>query len=118
MLNLPTVEFDDENNENERVPADRHVYFWQVLMQNFANQIFRFMTDRGSKLRVLSIKPSWPDVRDGEEPDIDANGHQWPEYNYTRGRFAEITGTNVVAAHPLRNVLLDFPGLVLLLKYI
>lgn len=120
ILNLPTVEFDDsdDSDSDEIVPANRHVYFCQTLMQNFANQIFRFMADRGSKLRILSIKPSMEDIRvEEDELDVDANGHQWPEYNYTRGHFSDTTGTNGVIAHPLRNALLDFPDMGTLLSY-
>ena len=116
VLNPPTVNFDEDDDAGASVPVRAQVYLCQFLMQHFANKIFRYMADRGSNLRVLIIKPSSEDVRaDGEELHVDTNGHQWPEYHYARGRLAEVTGTNGVVAHPLRNVLLDFPDLVSLL---
>ena len=110
------LEFDDPSSVR---PTGRDTLFCQVVMQNLANQILRFATDRGSKLKVLSLKPSL------EPADLpvgnagrDTNGHQWPEYHYIRGRVSDITSTDVVVAHPSKSVLLDFPDLEPLLHYI
>ncbi|KAI4638152.1 hypothetical protein J4E93_010462 [Alternaria ventricosa] len=113
ILSLPVLEFDDPSSER---PTGRDTLFCQVVMQNLANQILRFATDRGSKLKVLSIKPSLEpvDLNSGR----DTNGHKWPEYHYIRGRVSDITSTDVVVAHPSKSVILDFPDLEPLLHYI
>ena len=89
-------------------------------MQNLANKIFQFMADRGSNLRVLSIKSSTPDMlSNGQELESDANGHRWPGYYYARRRFADVTGMKGVVAHPIsmENVSLDFPEASFILPY-
>ncbi|KAI4607080.1 hypothetical protein J4E80_009810 [Alternaria sp. BMP 0032] len=119
IFNLPTIEFDNVS-AGETVPANRHVYFCQTLMQNFANKIFQFMADRVSNLRVLSIKSSIPEIRpNGQGLDFDANGHIWPGYYYARRRFTDVTGMKGVVAHPLsmENVSLDFPEASFILPY-
>jgi len=111
ILNLPTVNFGDVY-DSEEVPMNEQVYSCQALMQDYANKILRFMAGRGSKLRVLIIKPSSEVVNaDGDPFDVDLNGHQWPEYHYARGIFEDFTGMKGVVAHPLRDALLDFPDL-------
>ncbi|KAI4645489.1 uncharacterized protein J4E78_009401 [Alternaria triticimaculans] len=111
ILNLPTVNFGDVY-ETESVPMNEQVYSCQALMQDYANKILRFMAGRGSKLRVLIIKPSSEVLNaDGDPYDVDLNGHQWPEYHYARGHLEDFTGMKGVVAHPLRDALLDFPDL-------
>ncbi|CAN9381737.1 unnamed protein product [Alternaria alternata] len=84
----------------------------QVVMQNLANQIMRFMAKQGSNLKILSFKPVEVDEEFlGQKLVRDGNGHRWPEYHYCRGHATDITGTNVVIAHPSRNIALEFPGL-------
>jgi hypothetical protein len=84
-------------------------------MQSLANQILQFMVKQGSNLKILSFNPSYDLAQQYEEDgdlNRDGNGHQWPQYHYCRGCTTDVTGTNIVIAHPLRNVTLDFPGLV------
>ena len=123
ILNLPEIDFDGDEDEDYRLPANRHVPLCQALMQNFANNAIRFMADHESALKILSIMPIYADDRRwrkqrGKEMDRDVNGHAWPEYHYVRGCVSEPTGTKVVVAHPSTSVTLDFPDLADFLSYI
>ena len=122
ILNLPEIDFDRDDDE-DRVPANRHVSLCQALMQNFANHAVRFMANHESTLRILSIMPMYADDRRWrkkwcEEMDRDVNGHAWPAYHYVRGCVLEPTGTKLVVAHPSTSVTLDFPDLADFLSYI
>jgi len=114
ILNPPKVSFDDDDygecNPNE------HRAFCQILMQDYANKIFRHMPGPASKLKVLSIKPITDET--DEEVARDVNGHQWPVYNYVRGRLFDATGTSVIVAHPSKYITLDFPGMAFFLQHI
>jgi hypothetical protein len=92
---------------------------YQVLMQNIANQILRFMAKQGSNLKVLSFKPSHEQSMFKEEELVrDDNGHRWPEYHYCCAHATDITGTTVVIANPLRNIELEFPAMAEFFDYI
>ncbi|RYO48613.1 hypothetical protein AA0116_g12457 [Alternaria tenuissima] len=98
--------------DDEDLLLMRHRTLHQVVMQNLANQIMRFMAKQGSNLKILSFKPVEVDEEFlGQKLVRDGNGHRWPEYHYCRGHATDITGTNVVIAHPSRNIALEFPGL-------
>jgi hypothetical protein len=102
LLNNHTIGFNGDSIE------DRHVPACQILVQGFANQIFRHMTKQGSHLKLLSINPS-------QTPSScsllarDTNGHQWPEYNYIQGRLTDTMGNTEVVAVPLKAATLEFP---------
>ncbi|CAN9268568.1 unnamed protein product [Alternaria alternata] len=113
IFDPPILDWGDRERTG-RPRSSQQSALYQVLMQNHANQILQFMAKQGSNLKILSFNPSRKMVQKDEEdkdPNMDGNGHQWPEYHYCRGSTTDVTGTNIVIAHPLRNVALEFPGL-------
>ena len=64
-------------------------------MQKFATEVFRYLAQRGSKIRTLVVSP---DGLDGmERPSFDDDGHRWPRYFYSYGSVWSIRGEHVVA---------------------
>ncbi|KAG9195003.1 hypothetical protein G6011_00123 [Alternaria panax] len=62
IFNLPCIEFGDEAGELSL--SKQHVSVCQVVMENHANRVLRFMAEQGFNLKVLSFKPSHKDDRD------------------------------------------------------
>jgi hypothetical protein len=78
-------------------------------MQQFASQLFSSMIGQGSALRLLCIKPCYYEI-DWLLVARDANGHQWPEYNYTPGQLTGTIGKSEVVAVPLKAARSEFPN--------
>jgi hypothetical protein len=77
----------------------------RVLMQNWADQVFRFLSARGSKVKLLMTKPcSMPSIRLPK----DRNSHQWPIYTYTKGCVTDARGVKTVVAVPLDKMRAEF----------
>jgi hypothetical protein len=111
MLNLPKIDYDMPENptdSNFLVPPEQETKLCRVVMQTLATQVIRYMALRGSNMSLFTAQPSA--VQDTEErPKKDANGHQWPEYFYTKGRHFDTRGQSEIIAVPVSNALLEMP---------
>jgi hypothetical protein len=79
------------------------------MMQKLATQVLSVMTACGSPIKVFSSKPNVA-VDDLVKLASDSNGHQWPEYNYIRGKVMDLMAKESVVAVPLLNVDLEMPS--------
>ena len=71
-----------------------------TVVQNFATHVLRFLSQHGSRIRVLDISEYLSDY--GWQPNrADRNLHQWPKYTYTKGNAQDGLGVNRVVAVPL-----------------
>jgi hypothetical protein len=84
---------------------DEYVFASQAMMQVFATEVFRFLAKYGSNIRALALSPDHTH-RIGL-PIKDGNGHQWPQYLYTRGVTRATTGMEYIVTVPA--LLTEFP---------
>ncbi|KAF2818560.1 hypothetical protein CC86DRAFT_388876 [Ophiobolus disseminans] len=83
----------------------------QIAMQNFANEIMRYMVKVGSSIHLLSSSPgAVPEKR----PRQDTNGHRWPVYTYIRRQEMNGAGLEEVVAAPLAHAILEMPDCTVL----
>jgi hypothetical protein len=54
----------------------------QWRFQQFAEQVLRYLADKGSSVKLLAFSPVEPPEFCHHE---DSNGHAWPHYYYIRG---------------------------------
>lgn len=47
---------------------------------------------------------------DSDCPVPDANGHQWPNYGYTKGTVMDARGVQMIVAVPIEKVRLELDG--------
>jgi hypothetical protein len=67
------------------------------------------MCSLGSPIKVFCSDPSI--IYDSSlRPEVDVNGHQWPEYTYVKGRSTSIMDMNNIVAVPLKEPLLEMPS--------
>jgi hypothetical protein len=94
MLKFPKLDYVSAH-PFETITAPE-VRLYQVLMQNFANEIMRYLAKAGSRLRVFDSDPSFsPDVSSA----ADSNGHIWPVYTYRRGCVTDASGSYGLVAN-------------------
>jgi hypothetical protein len=108
LCTIPNIDCGIDPNPNVlegRDLPDEYVYASQAMMQVFATEVFRLFAKYGSKIRALALSPAHMHY---PEPSIkDGNGHQWPQYSYTRGITRAVTGMEYVVAVPA--LLAEFP---------
>jgi hypothetical protein len=75
-----------------------HVGTVQIAMQRYAEQVMRYIAERGSKIKVLALAPY---LNPAVQPEKDENGHCWPDYHYLRGRTTDVRGVEQVTALPI-----------------
>jgi hypothetical protein len=73
----------------------------RFVMQSSADKVLRYMTRRGSAIRLFSIFPS---LATDNPPD-----HSWPCYHYTKGEATDVIGRKQVSAVPLTRAELEMP---------
>lgn len=89
---------------NEELGSDNRLYSKQITLwipeavQGFFNQVVRFMTERGSPLRLLTIRPP---KHDHKHPAWDFSGFSLNS-TYTKGYMTDSRGIRTVVAVPLK----------------
>ncbi|KAF2818558.1 hypothetical protein CC86DRAFT_375759 [Ophiobolus disseminans] len=101
LLNPPIIEFINSDRGIPSRNSEVEAKHCRVAMQNYADQVYRFMSARGSLIKLLVTQPaSIPRVR----PAKDKNSHQWPVYAYTKGSVTDARGVKTVVAVPLDKI--------------
>lgn len=85
---------------------DIHVGLVQIVMERYAAQVMRYMTERGSKIKVLTISP---ERKPSSRPRKDENGHRWPDYFYLLGKTTNARGIEQVTALPIAQCGAEMP---------
>ncbi|KAF1961557.1 hypothetical protein CC80DRAFT_532154 [Byssothecium circinans] len=81
----------------------------QVLMQNFATEVMRFLKQHGSDIRAFCTGGLTRDYTLTREYGQDSNGHCWPDYIYLPARLVDARGMEHFSALPLADPDLEFP---------
>jgi hypothetical protein len=114
MLDLPVIDLEPGDEPIPRA-SDRvailqnQVVPIQIMIQKLATQVLGFMALCGSPIKVFSSKP-YIALSDWEKLAPDSNRHQWPEYNYIKGKVTDLMAKETVVAVPLLNVELEMPS--------
>jgi hypothetical protein len=101
MLNVGNMNFDHIYQPDSDTATKALVA--QAASQGFANDVFRFLHERGSTIDLFTMQ-RFDQVIEipaaGYEPD--ANGHQYPNYAYMKSESPNRLGTPSVVAVPVR----------------
>jgi hypothetical protein len=99
-FSLPYIEYSKplELGSTEQPISDDDAASCQFIMHNFASQVVRYMNNRGSPMRVFTIKPP---VVPPKALLLDHNGNRWPTYTYIKGVKADAFDGRTVAAIPM-----------------
>lgn len=75
----------------------------QAAFRGFADDVFRFLHERGSKIDLFVIqkfnREVWADER---EHNVDGNGHKYPYYTYMKCESHNRLGNPSIVAVPVR----------------
>ena len=113
ILDPPFLEWDKEDVSRWACTHidQKHIGIAAAAMQNIASQMFSYLLQWGSKLKVLAFSPDGVSFQ-GERPDY--NGNTWPHYAYLRGKMIDRQGRECVVAMPLAKVLEEMPECTIL----
>ncbi|KAL1796055.1 hypothetical protein ACET3X_006279 [Alternaria dauci] len=110
MLSRPELASSDIVDENgDRLPEDVVTpQLYEVTMQNFANQVLRYMAKQGLPPNVFHIE-NMHSYGLASCPIDRLNGHDLRHYTYTSGSIQDSLGFNMVVAVPLRSAYREYP---------
>lgn len=117
MLNLPTIDYGMTENPTDSdafEPDAGGVILCRIAMQVFATEVFKYMLSHGSSIVLFAAQPRAV-TSAKSRPQRDMNGHQWPEYFFTKGKISDAQGCSEVVAVPLKGAKLEMPELTILL---
>jgi hypothetical protein len=102
ILSLPVI----ESHQPALAAIEMQMDKKQATMQRYANQIMAYLVKRGSKVKLLAVKPL---RRVGRRKLKDGNVHCWLGYFYVRSWGVDDKGAQHVVARPLGRPDLDMP---------
>ncbi|RYO48612.1 hypothetical protein AA0116_g12458 [Alternaria tenuissima] len=112
MLNLPELTFDyypKDHRTPAMVPNQAILQSYNSAMQSFANQVFRYMAQYGTSLKVFHVEA---ESVFGNSADLTVVPvfHSWHDFTYISGNVQDGSGIDVAVRVPLKAARGEFPN--------